>query len=111
MALASPRNLKGIWERDLRQTLVEPKPTPKKKPKPPPPPPQAKLPKLLATFVEKGEAWGLFVDRQGDQRVRSATGRVDDFDILHIAPGRAQLGREGNTYEIKTAQRKDRGRT
>ena len=110
MSLRSAGDLKGIWERDLRQTLVQPKPAPTKKPKPSPPPPQVKLPKLLATFVEKGEAWGLFENRRGEQRVRSATGRVDDFDILRIAPGRAELGRDGNRYEVTTAQRGDRGR-
>jgi hypothetical protein len=108
-ALASAGELKGIWERDLRQRLIEPEPAPKPKPKPPPPPPPVRLPRLLATFVENGQAWGLFVDQRGNQRVRSAEGRIDDFDIIRIDPGRAQLGRDGKTYDVKTVQEKARG--
>jgi hypothetical protein len=106
-ATVSADQLKGIWERRLRQTLIEPKPKPKPKPKPPPPPRPVDLPGLLATFVERGQAWGLFVNKSGEQKVRSTLGRIDDFDIVRISPGRAELGSNGRTYEVRTVRRED----
>ena len=98
---SSVQTLENIWRRDLRQTLLEPPPKDKPKPKPPPPPKPVRLPRLLATFVEKEQAWGLFVDQRGSQRVRSASGRVDDFVIVGVSPGTAKLSRGGKTYEVK----------
>ena len=90
----------SIWKRDLRQTLIEPKP--KAKPKPPAPrtAPPVRLPKLLATFIENGRSWGIFVDAQGVQRVRGASGKIDDFQILRIVPGGVHLRRAGKLHEI-----------
>jgi hypothetical protein len=59
------------------------------------------LPKLLATFVEDGQAWGLFVESGGSQRVRAVAGAVDGFTIVSIAPGRATVEKAGQTYELE----------
>ncbi len=93
-------NFASVWKRDLRQTLIDPKP--KAKPKRPAPraAPPVRLPKLLATFVEDGRSWGIFVDAQGVQRVRGAHGKIDDFQILRVVPGGVQLRRAGKLYEI-----------
>lgn len=93
--------LAGIWKRDLRQTLIEPKPKPKPKPQAAPPPPKPpKLPRLLATFVERGSAWGLFVDTKGATRVRQSGASIDAFDIASIGRGSARLRRGSHTYEV-----------
>jgi hypothetical protein len=101
----------GIWKRDLRQTLIEPKPKPKPKPKrkavPPPKPPQ--LPRLLATFVEHGSAWGLFVDTKGATRVRRSGASIDAFDIASIGRGSARLRRGSHTYEVSVPVSKSAG--
>ena len=94
-------DLSTIWKRDLRQRLIEPKAAPKPKPKPPPPPPPpVNLPKLLATFVERGQSWGLFVNKSGQQRVRAAGGQIDDFAIESVTPGGARLSRKGKSFAV-----------
>jgi len=97
---ASLSQLEGIWTRDLRQVLIEPKPKVKAKPKPPPPPP-VRLPKLLATFVEKGEAWALFVDENGKQRVSAASEVIDDYRLARVLPGAATLTRGAKSYTVE----------
>ena len=100
----------GIWKRDLRQTLIEPKPKPKPKPKAVPPPPKPpQLPRLLATFVEQGSAWGLFVDTKGATRVRRNGASIDAFDIASIGRGSARLRRGSHTYEISVPVSKNAG--
>ena len=97
--------LQEIWERDLRQTLIEPQPKKAPEPKPPPAPPPVKLPTLVATFVENGKAWGLFVEKSGSHRVRAASHRTDGFDILQITPGAARLRRGHRTYDVYVPMR------
>lgn len=103
---ATLSQFQSIWTRDLRQQLIKPKLKAKPKPKPPPPPPPVKLPKLVATFVEEGQAWGLFVDNRGAQRVLAATGKIDDFQIARVAPGTAKLTRHGKSYTVNVDKRK-----
>ena len=93
--------LAGIWSRDLRQTLIEPEPRPRPKPKPPPAPAQVTLPRLLATFVEDGKAWGVFVDEKGTQRVRPVGARIHDFNIVDIFPGAVRLRRGDRTFDVE----------
>ncbi len=94
-------DLSGIWNRSLRQALIEPKvpdpPPPKATPAPP-----VNLPKLSATFVEHGRAWALFVDDKGAARVRTTTEKIGDFTIVEITPGAATIRRDDKTYEVKT---------
>lgn len=99
----------GIWKRDLRQTLIEPKPKPKPKPKAVPPPKPPQLPRLLATFVEHGSAWGLFVDTKGGTRVRRSGASIDAFDIASIGRGSARLRRGSHTYEVSVPVSKHAG--
>ena len=99
----------GIWKRDLRQTLIEPKPKPKPKPKAVPPPKPPQLPRLLATFVEHGSAWGLFVDTKGATRVRRIGASIDAFDIASIGRGSARLRRGSHTYEVSVPVSKNVG--
>ena len=98
-------DLSAIWKRDLRQTLIEVKtvaaPQEPEKPKPPP----VKLPQLLATFVEQGESWGVFVNRKGERRVRRAGSRIDECDIVAISSGSANLRRSDKDYEITVARK------
>ncbi len=96
----------AIWSRNLRQTLIERKRKAAPPPKPAPPPPPIRLPKLLATFVESGRSWGLFVDQRGAQRVRSASSRIDGFDIVSVSTGTARLSRGGKTHDVKVPERK-----
>ena len=101
----------AIWQRDLRQRLIDPPPPPKPEPpapKPPPNPPA--LPRLLATFVEHQVAWALFVDSGGRQRVRSVGERIDSFEIARITPGIASLQMGRHTYEVKVPQGPKTGR-
>jgi|GEM_PF-3121118 len=98
--------LAGLWKRDLRQTLIEPKPKPKPAPKPPPPPKPPRLPKLLATFVERGSAWGLFVDERGGHRVKRAGATIDGVEIESIGRGSARLRKGNRTFEIGVPVRK-----
>jgi hypothetical protein len=99
-------DLAGIWKRALRQALIEPKAPEPPPPKPaPPPPPPPVLPRLSATFVEQGRAWGLFVDEKGSARVRTASDRVGDYLIVGISPGMATLSREEKTYEVRVQTR------
>lgn len=93
--------MEGIWTRDLRQVLIEPKPKAKARPKPPPPPPPVRLPKLLATFVERGEAWALFVDKNGKQRVSAASEVIDDYRIARVRPGAATLTHGTKSYTLE----------
>ena len=107
--------LASIWSRDLRQTLIKPEPKPKPRPKPPPPPAQVTLPKLAATFVEDGKAWGVFVDQKGATHVRPVGGRIQDFNIVNILPGSASLRREDKTFDVevprpRSSRRQLRGR-
>ena len=99
----------GIWKRDLRQTLIEPKPKPKPKPKAAPPPKPPKLPRLLATFVERGSAWGLFIDTKGATRVRHSGASIGTFDIASIGRGSARLRRGSSTYEVSVPVSKNPG--
>ena len=98
--------LSGIWSRDLRQTLIEPEPKPKPRPKSPPPPVQVTLPRLLATFVEDGKAWGVFVDEKGTQRVRPVGARIDGFNIVNILPSSARLRRGDRTFDVEVPKRR-----
>jgi hypothetical protein len=101
----------AIWQRDLRQTLIEPEPEEKPKPKPSEPtPPPLPLPKLLATFVEHGIGWGVFVAENGSTRVRAESSRIEEFDIVKISPGKASLRRGGRLYEVKVPKQ-DAGQT
>lgn len=99
----------GIWKRDLRQTLIEPKPKPKPKPKAAPPPKPPQLPRLLATFVEPGSAWGLFIDTKGATRVRHSGASIGTFEIASIGRGSARLRRGTHTYEVSVPESKNPG--
>ncbi len=90
----------AIWQRDLRQPLIDPEPVEAPRAKPPPPPPPVKLPRLIATFVEHGQSWGLFSDVKGAQRVRRTGGQIGSFQIVSITPGSASLRQGANTYEV-----------
>jgi hypothetical protein len=98
-------DLEGVWTRPLRQTLIEPKPKEVPPEKPAPPPPPIVLPRLVATFVEGGQSWGLFMDDKGSQRVRSASQNIDDFEIASIEPGTAKLKRGEKLYEVRVAHK------
>jgi hypothetical protein len=97
-------DLKSIWERDLRQELHPPKPKEEPKPLPAPAPPAVKLPRLQATFVEAGQAWGLFSDASGNQRVRTAGERIDEFEIVGIRPGDCTLRKGEQAYELRVPE-------
>lgn len=100
----------GIWKRDIRQTLIKPKPKHKPKPKAAPPPPKPpKLPKLVATFVEQGSAWALFVDTKGATRVRRSGTSIDAFDIASVGHGSARLRSGSHTYEVSVPLSKNLG--
>ena len=94
-------SLKAIWGRDLRQALIVPVPKAAAPPKPPPPPPPVKLPKLVGTFVERGQGWGVFHDAKGAVRVRAATGSIDGFEIVDVTPGAARLRQGESSYDVK----------
>ncbi len=102
----SEAQLAAMWERNLRQTLIKPKPKKAPEPKRPPPAPPVKLPKLFATFVEQGKSWGLFVDSKGMHRVRAESQRVGGFQIVRIRPGSAQLKRGGTIYDVEVPRHK-----
>ena len=98
----------SIWTRQLRQTLIEPKPKPRPKAEPRPPAPKVKLPKLVATFVEDGRSWGLFIDAKGGLRVRSAGQTIDDFTVVVVTPAQATLERYKKSYKVSVAQDRTR---
>lgn len=99
----------GIWKRDIRQTLIEPEAKPKPKPKPAPTPKPPKLPRLLATFVEQGNAWALFIGSKGGTRVRRSGTSIDSFDISSVGHGSARLRSGSNTYEVSVPLPKNQG--
>lgn len=105
----SLNEFEGVWTRPLQQSLIEPKPKEVPPEKPLPPPPPVSLPRLVATFVEGGQSWGLFLDDRGNQRVRSATQVIDDFAIASIEPGRAMLTRGERHYEVNVARKDHHG--
>jgi len=101
-------DLAAIWSTNLRQTLIEIPKEPAKKAPPVPKAPPLKLPGLKATFVERGQAWGLFIDTDGSQRVRRAGTLIGSFEIVSIASGIATLRRNVHRYEIKVPKHKER---
>lgn len=98
--------LEVIWQRDLRQALLDPPPPKAPEPtKPPPPPPPVKLPRLVATFVEGSLAWGWFVQLDGKSRLRTVADQIDGLEIVAIRPGEATLRRGGRTHEVEVPRR------
>lgn len=94
--------LSSLWERDLRQRLIDPPPKPKPVSKVVIPKPEnVTLPKLQATFVEDKLTWGLFVDSKGVSRVLAAGSSVDQFEIVRITTGKAELRRGTKAYDVK----------
>ena len=102
---ADLEDLAGIWQRSLRQALIEPKIPEPPPAKPPPSPPPVALPRLVATFVENGRAWALLVDEKGTSRVRTETEKVGEFEIVSVSPGATTLRRDDKTYEVRTGDR------
>jgi len=96
--------LEAIWSRDLRQTLIEPPPKETPKPTPQPPPRPVKLPRLLATFVEHGMAWGVFVTEDGAVRVTAAGAQIGDCVVVAISPGNARLHKRGKEYDVSVPE-------
>lgn len=95
-------SLSSLWQRDIRQTLIEPPPPPPAAPrKEPPPPPPPKLPKLLATFEESNRAWGLFLDDAGNEQLRAVGTQIDLFEITSVTSGTARLRNGTNTFEVE----------
>ncbi|MBI4716622.1 MAG: hypothetical protein HY763_02365 [Planctomycetes bacterium] len=93
--------LASLWTRDWRQTLIEPPPKPAPVPTPPPPPEPIALPRLLATFVEQEQAWGLFVDASGAERVCPAGATINEFSIVAVQEGSATLKKGNQTYDVE----------
>jgi hypothetical protein len=102
-SMAGLKESDRVWSRPLRQALIEPKAKPPPPSSPPPPPPA--LPRLAATFVERGRSWGLFVDPGGVQRVRRGGERIGEVEILEVSPGAARLKREQQTFELRVPMR------
>lgn len=95
-------SLSSLWQRDIRQTLIEPPPPPPSPPRQePPPPPPPKLPKLLATFEESNRAWGLFLDDAGNEQLRPVGAQIDLFEITSVTAGTARLRSGSNTFEVE----------
>lgn len=93
--------LSAIWERDLRQTLIEPPKPPAPKAEPPPRPKPVSLPRLVATFVEQGQAWGIFTGLGKGTRVLPVGAQFGSFEIIRIDTGSAKLRTGGRDYEIE----------
>ena len=82
-----------IWQRDLRQSPVDPAPKatppkPKRKPKPEP----VRV-TLLGTIVERDQRYGVFRNEQGHIVVKRLQEEIDQFTIVRIDRGRAELVR------------------
>jgi hypothetical protein len=99
-------DMEAVWGRPLRQTLHDPKPKEVVTEKAPPPPPQIPLPRLLATFVERGQSRALFLDQKGSQRVRGETQSIEDCEIVAISPGAVELVRKGKPHRVTIADKK-----
>ena len=95
-----------VWRRDLRQTLIEPPKKEEKPPAEPPPPPPVQLPRLVATFVERGQSWGIFVSSKSGQVVRPESAQLDGFTIVAIRPGEAVLMQRDREYTVEIPKKK-----
>lgn len=110
VAPAGTTDYSTIWRRSLQENLIE-KPAEVKQAPPPAPPPPVELPRLLATFVEGRDSWGLFIDKAGSRRVRGVGECVDGFTIQAITPGATRLESDGKTHEIRIPDARPAGRT
>ncbi len=94
-APAGRGNLTVIWQRDLRQPLVDPV----IKPVEAAPEPSPAI-RLVGTAVENGRQYGVFQMPSNSLVVRAAGQRVEGYDIVAIRRGWAQLRSAGRSYEL-----------
>jgi hypothetical protein len=92
----SEPDLAVIWERDLRQPLVDPVPVP------PAPIPEPKIAvQLVGTAVEPQRCYGVFALSSGTIVVRPVGATLEGCDVIAIERGRARLRNGGREYELK----------
>ena len=85
-----------IWQRDLRQPLVDP--SPPEPPKPPPPPRLAV--RLLGTAVEADRRYGLLRLSNNTTVVRPVGAEVEGFEVVSIRRGWARLRNGAREYDL-----------
>jgi len=92
----SESELAVIWQRDLRQSVVD---------APPPrvtPPEAPKLAvQLIGTVIEPQRRFGLFVTGRNQTIVKRVGERVDGFEVVAIERGQATLRQGQREYTLK----------
>jgi hypothetical protein len=94
-----PRSLSQlavIWQRDLRQSVVDLPPVPR------PAVPEAKLAiELVGTAIEADRQYGLFRLANNTTTVKSVGSTIEGYRIVAIERGRARVRSGGREYELK----------
>jgi len=86
-----------IWQRDLRQPVVDRPPEAQREPKP-----ECKLElQLIGTAVEREQRYGVFQLADGRAVVRSLGGDVGGYTIVEITRGRARVRSGAREYELR----------
>lgn len=89
-------DLAVIWQRDLRQAVVDP---------PADPQPQTDTePKLavvlLGTAIEADRQYGIFRNANGATVVKPAGAVIDEYEVMSITRGRARLRNGQREYDL-----------
>jgi hypothetical protein len=85
-----------IWQRDLRQSVVDLPPVPR------PAVPEAKLAiELIGTAIEADRQYGLFRLPNNTTTVKSVGSTIEGYRIVAIERGRARVRGDGREYELK----------
>jgi hypothetical protein len=91
-ATVESADLAVIWQRDLRQPLVD---------LPPAAPSEPKLAiRLVGTAVEPDRRYALFQLSNSTTVVKALGTRIEDFEVVAIERGRARLRGAGREYEL-----------
>lgn len=94
---ASLAELAVIWQRDLRQPVID---APPQKPKPQAPEPKLAI-ELLGTAVEADAQYGIFRLADNSTVVKPVGQRVGEFEIVAIGRGSARLRNGRREYELR----------
>ena len=79
-----------LWQRSLRQPLVDPVATPEPTP---PPAPRRPLPRLLSTVVSGKRPLAQIAPQQGPPRILGMSEEIDGYAVASIESGRVLLVR------------------
>lgn len=105
----APRPLadyRGIYQRDLRKPLDDPKPVEVKAP-PPKPKPERKLDvTLVGTAVDPGSTYAFFQQKGGKVTMAGVGEKIDDVEVTGITDGEAVVRFDGRVITLKVPERK-----